>query len=1122
MNKIIFLLTLTFVSLSIQAQQLHKPSAHEIISLPTWAQVMYSEHANVWEVDSLYNQFYRVHPFQKSYHTQYYKRWRKYVAASINEQGFFEEKALKQATNSLREGNWSPVGPFQTSEGNGQQGSGQANIYCVAESKSNPMVLFCGTEPGEVFKSIDGGVHWEPVSLNIDFGSGVTSIAIDPSQENKVIAGSDRGLFLSNDGGATWTQVLTNTSLSVNEILFSTSISGRVFAATDKGLFLSTDGGETWVIQWTQKTYDFKENPSNANKLYALRNNPSEKICEFYSSTDTGNSWQIQTNGWYSSSHSAKNDGGGRLAVSAANPNRVYAYLIGESKTNDHGFIGVYRSDDEGTNWILPNGPVGGPYTESHPNLAIGYVGWDYHQGFYNCALMCSPTNADEILIGGLNLWRSRDGGLTFEAVSGYVGGPLNIHVDMQDFRVGHQKTWVTTDGGIYESADFFNTQPTFRMNGVRASDYWGFGTGWNEDVLIGGLYHNGNLVYHENYPAGNFLELGGGENPTGYVNPGNNRKVYCSDIGGRIIPQTYTGNVQSFGVGMFPNESYWPAESSEMEFFPNCYNCVLLGYENKIWKSIDGGSSYSLLQTFGTNVNHGMKYIEFAGKNDQIIYATQQTGTNPGKLWKTTNGGESWIQLNLPAGNSRRMLISADASNENVLFLAFPDGANTSKMFKTTDGGTTWTNISNVLLNNQSIQSILAIPNAQGGVYAGTNTNVYYYNNDGWIEFSGNLPLISNTNILKPFYKDSKIRMATYGKGIWESNLVEAPQQPIARIMADKLSFTYTCQVDSFYFDDYSIAVGNSIQRTWTFPTGSPSTSSLRNPAVFFQQEGQHLAILEITDENGLTDKDTLIVQVQQATLYNALQEGFENAFLPENWTSNYESGSTTWAQFNTGAYNQSLFSARCNHYDHDANGAKGAIEVTFSSNGMLQDTLSFDVAYAPYGGQYSDTLEVWIQVACDENPVLLYRKGGTTLQTTAATPDLFVPTATQWRTEKISLAEYMNQDQLKLSFASIGRWGNCIYLDNVNLASTASVNQLKPSNISVYPNPICKGESITISHPNFEKVRLFDAKGKMVHLWNTTKNPLPLPHQLNAGMYLLEIQGIDFLNRIPIIIND
>ena len=184
-------------------------------------------------------------------------------------------------------------------------------------------------------------------------------------------------------------------------------------------------------------------------------------------------------------------------------------------------------------------------------NLAIGNPNWQYHQGFYNCALLASNTNPDHILVGGLNLYKSEDGGATFFPLAGYVGGNYNIHVDMQDFRTYGNDVILTTDGGIYYSEDFFATDNfSVKMNGIHAAEYWGFGQGWNHDIFVGGLYHNGNAAYFENYGQGNFLQLGGGEPASGYVNPGENRKVYSSDIG-KILPMQIGDPIKNIGLAL-------------------------------------------------------------------------------------------------------------------------------------------------------------------------------------------------------------------------------------------------------------------------------------------------------------------------------------------------------------------------------------------------------------------------------------------------------------------------------------------------------------------------------------------------------------------------------------------
>ena len=120
-----------------------------------------------------------------------------------------------------------------------------------------------------------------------------------------------------------------------------------------------------------------------------------------------------------------------------------------------------------------------------------------------------------------------------------------------------------------------------------------------------------------------------------------------------------------------------------------------------------------------------------------------------------------------------------------------------------------------------------------------------------------------TSTVSARPFYRDNKIRIATYGKGIWESALYENPAGPIARIQVDKLSQTVICQTDSFYFDDYSYLNHSGASWSWTFQGGSPATSTQRNPAVYFAAPGTHMATLTITDASGQQDSDTIYVDV-------------------------------------------------------------------------------------------------------------------------------------------------------------------------------------------------------------------------------------------------------------------
>ena len=1126
-----FLLVLSQTSFS---QQLARPLPYQIAALPAWAQEMYQDTPNLFAVDSLYTAYYNSHIFKKTYHTQYYKHWRKKAAAFIDDAGFVtfptmetivaEDRAYRQKIRDLQssgqrnpEAYWTPVGPFYSIQSNGEAGHDQANIYSIDFCAAMPDVMYCGTEPGEVFKSVNGGDFWEPVSLGENFSSGITAVKVHPVYPDIVFAGSYYHIKKSVDGGSTWTEVIS-ANLGVNEILIHSNDPQIMLAACDGGLYRSQDGGDTWSMISPDRSYDVKANTGNPDILYLVKRNPSLNICEFLISTDLGLTWTAQSNGWFASTDPDRNDEGARIGVTPADPNRVYAYLIGQAKDGDMGFIGVLRSNDGGQSWSLPNPPFGGPYSNDHPNLgAINPVSGDYWQGFYNCAIMVSATDPDKILVGGLNLWRSNDGGTTFAPLGGYQGNQIPIHVDMQDFRALGNTYWITTDGGVYRSTDFFQeaANSVRKSDGLRASDFWGFGSGWNEDVLVGGLYHNGNLGHHENYGASAFMTLGGGEAPTGYVNPGFNRKTYYSDINGCLMPASVPGSLSYFSFGIDPNESYYAGESSELEFHPDCYNIAFTGKENKLWKTTDGGTSFTLLYAFGTNINSKVFQIEISRNNPDIMYVTQSPSGSVGKLWKTTDGGITWTLLSIPAGNSHLLQISLNPLNDEELWMAYVQGGNGGKVFKTSDSGANWTNLTTSTLNGESVHHILMIAETDGGVYVFTNNTVYYRNNtmSDWTLANQGLPANIATQSSRPFYRDNKIRMATYGKGIWESDMIDVPGAPVAKAMVDKLVQTVICDVDSFYFEDYSMLNHNGATWNWTFESGSPATSDQRNPVVYFSQPGTYLATLTITDGSGQTDMDSIYVSVENYAIPSTIQEDFQANFPPSGFSIANEDGGGQWS-LNTGqgGYGQSTQCAFFDNYYNDSQGTFDDIRMSLNLGEVGNTKVTYAIAYTPYGNPYFDTLAILVSTDCGATFEEIYRKGGVELSTTAPTTDYYEPADDEWRTDTIDLVAYEGNEHILVAFRNIGHYGNVMYIDNINIVQdtvATALPDIAEQQLTIYPNPVSRQGNIFIQNPLNETVSasLYDTGGKLVFREVSVNGDV-----INLGNYALS-SGVYFL---------
>ena len=563
------------------------------------------------------------------------------------------------------------------------------------------------------------------------------------------------------------------------------------------------------------------------------------------------------------------------------------------------------------------------------------------------------------------------------------------------------------------------------------------------------------------------------------------------------------------------------------MEFYPSCYNIAFIGKENKIWKTTDGGSNFKLLHEFGENENDQIKYIEISRSNPEVMYCNQSIAdTYSGKLWKTTDSGITWESMILPDVNTRRMLLTLDPLNENNLWIAFPSSGNGKKIYKTIDGGLNWENLSTDIINNEEAHSIIEIGGTDGGVYYCTNYTVYYRNNtmDDWENVASGLPVFFNSNIARPFYRDGKLRIASYGKGIWESNLVEESSVIIPQPMVDKFNLNVICKSDSFYFDDYSIANHKGLKWKWEFPDGSPMESEIRNPTVFFESEGDHIAIMTLTDSLGNIYRDSLLVNVKFFEPALVLDEGFESGELSQGWFIESEENGGSWSIYDVGGYGNSDFSAFYNNFDFDAGGNSSDLRVKTKLKKNTESTLFFDVAYAQYGYPYTDSLEVLISLDCGLSFDSLYRKGGKDLQTHSSLQDGFYPSENDWRTDTIILPTFDEETEVVFAFRNFGHWGNNLFLDNINV-NGISVETYEPDlgNIAIYPNPVGCDDFFNLKTDGDQyNVIIYDIKGNKIYNQIIDKeiNTIKLPEGIKSGQYIINIEGKYIISNRKLIV--
>ncbi|MEL6123787.1 MAG: LamG-like jellyroll fold domain-containing protein, partial [Bacteroidota bacterium] len=649
-----------------------------------------------------------------------------------------------------------------------------------------------------------------------------------------------------------------------------------IYAVGAFGCYRTADGGDSWSQIVSATTWDLDFRPSSSDTIYMLSEQPDSLRAIFLRSIDAGQSWDTITAGWYRPEdlqHASA--GGGKIAVTPADPNRVYVGLIGASKGGDNGWIGVYKSTDSGTSFTLPQGQTGGPYdTYGDPEgvWSVSSYKSGYHQGFYNYDLEVSHTDPEKLWVGTVLLSESTDGGRRWCQINGGSCKRITQHADVQDIDVYGDEIWTASDGGIDFSPDEYLTNES-RKRGIIGSDFWGFDTGWNTDILVGGKYHNGNTAWYESYPEGITHYVGGVEEFTGYVHPQIDRKAYFNQywsnnrMNTMLIPRAIGANTESQQwATVIPNEGY-PGESSGYVFHPVYSDRIFIGKDSTIQRSDDGGLTWRVLEGFDFGRGY-VTEIEISRSNPDVMYAGYKIAntfwTNQ-DIYRSDDGGENWTKVTRPPFSQyytgKRVAISLNPWDEDDIIIGMWFEFNGKKVYRSQDGGQSWNNITPSMIDDQKIADVYYQAGVDSSsIYVSTNEGVYRYNTESgtWHDFSSGLPTIAKGMRLRPFYKKSKLRMSSEGRGIWEAPLAgDFRLQALPMTLSD----TLRCSRDTVFLDSYSIVNQTDVSWLWEI-TPMPryvSDATSRAPKVLLDDGISYDVTLTVTDAAGVTNSRTI-----------------------------------------------------------------------------------------------------------------------------------------------------------------------------------------------------------------------------------------------------------------------
>ena len=685
----------------------------------------------------------RVYPSgDKTLASRAYEEYKQYLSQNQNTQGRLNNNASTMSST------WQAVGPFGDPTGGN---AGRINAVRFDPVATNG-IWIC-TPDGGLWNTSNSGANW---STNTDLLGviGNSDVVFDPTNSQIMYMATGDGdagdsysigILKSTNGGSTWINSGLTWAVSLGNKIYKMLINplnaNVLFAATTNGLYRTTNAGTTWNVVQSGSFTDIEYKPGDTTTIYGV-------TTSFYKSTNGGATFSVITSGLASSSSFA------RLSIAVTPANAAYVYVVGAS-SSDYSFYAFYQSTNSGTSFTS---------MATSPNL-LGWVaaGNDTGgQGWYTLSIAASPTNANEVVVGGVNIWRTTNAGTNWSILAQWQGsGAPYVHADIHDLIYKDGTTiYAGTDGGIFNTSNSGTSWTAINGN-MNIAEIYKIGLSKNTYSLsITGHQDNGTNIY-----SGGWNQTMGGDGMDCFIDWSNDQVMYGEQYQGSL---NITTNGGAAWTGITTGLTGTGAWVTPWHQDPTTANTIYCGY-TQMFKSTNQGTNWSQIGTMsGSN-----SVVEFAiaPSNNQIIYTIQGN-----TLYKTINGGTSWTDITgtLPIGSAQLTWVSVKDINPNSVWVTFSGYSAGNKVFYSNNGGTSWTNYSTGLPNLPT-NCITYWNGSNNGVYVGCDVGIYYRDStmSSWTSYNSGLPNVSVRD-LEIFYPFGKIRAATYGRGVWEADLYD------------------------------------------------------------------------------------------------------------------------------------------------------------------------------------------------------------------------------------------------------------------------------------------------------------------------------------------------------------
>src|SRR5438552_4934167 len=691
-------------------------------------------------------------------------------------------------------------------------------VTTVTGVPSQPKTFYMGVASGGLFRTIDGGASWNPITDGkIPLGS-TGCVAVADSDPNIIYlgTGSDdvrsnvstgRGVYKTTDGGQTWKfaglynagQIGSVRIHPTNPDIAWVAAQGDAFKSnSERGVFKTTDGGQTWhrvlFVSDQVGAMDLEIQPGDPNVVYVwmsrLERKPWTIISGsreggFYKSIDGGEHFKKIATG-------LPNEliGKANLAVTAANPKRIYALV--EAKPGG----GLYRSDDAGETWAL-----------------INSQGTLIQRPLYYVALGADPTNADVVYAGAEGFFKSTNGGKTFTVFRTPHGDNHDIWINPKDGNILIQ----SNDGGANVSFDGGRTwstqlnQPTAEIYGVWLDNqfpYKLYGAQQDNTAVI--ISSQADATGREDWRTGPGCETG----PI-MPYPRDPNIVYGSCKGQYGVMNLKVGQEKNYWVGgqsLYGNPAsdliYRFQRVSPMATSPHDVDVLYYGSQY-LHRTRDKGVTWEKISpdltahpsccqgASGEPITRDVTGEEFYS----TLYAIAESplekgviwvGSNDGPFHVTRNNGKTWTNVtpkDLPQGGRVQYIEPSPHRKGSAYYAVYRWllGDYQPYVYRTDDYGKTWTRLTdgkNGIPSDWPTRVVREDPNREGLLYAGTEFGMFisFDNGTHWQSFQLNLPNVPVSDIK---LQRNDLIVSTQGRAFWILDNISSLHQLTPQVSA-------------------------------------------------------------------------------------------------------------------------------------------------------------------------------------------------------------------------------------------------------------------------------------------------------------------------------------------------